>query len=305
MSESQSGVFTFTNRGIKLSARRWLPASNPRGTVIFVHGWGDHSGRYKEIGLFLADSGYAAFGLDFEGHGLSPGKRAFIADFQDLVGDLAAFVASIKAEAGGAPLFLCGYSMGGCVCATYMAFHENEVAGVVFNASALVVSKHISNIKKFLARILGGVLPRLPLANLTAGALMSRDPVQAAEYDADELTHHGKITAGTGRQLLLASERIEKHLDRIVAPFLVLQGTGDTLVDPEGAKAVYAVSPGKDKSIRLYPAALHDLFHESNREEILADLKDWLDARPKSNKFSQPMILPLPHYGKSVAELEY
>lgn len=110
---------------------------------------------------------------------------------------------------------------------------------------------------------------------------MSRDPMQIAEYDADELTYHGKITAGTGRQLLLANERIEKHLDRVVVPFLVLQGMADTLVDPEGAKAVYAISPGKDKSIQLYPAALHDLFHESNREEVLTHLQAWLDVPTK------------------------
>lgn len=295
MNERQSGTFTFTRRGIALSARRWLPARKPRGAVIFVHGWGDHSGRLKDVGRFLADSGYAAFGLDFEGHGLSPGKRAFIADFQHLVDDLAAFAALIKGESQGAPLFLCGYSMGGCVCATYVAFQQHDVAGVIFNASALAVSEHISTLKKSLARILGGAFPRLPLSHLTTGALMSRDPVQAAAYDADELTYHGKITAGTGRQLLLANERVGRHLDRVVVPFLVLQGTGDTLVDPEGAKAVHAASPSKDKSIRLYPAALHDLFHESNRKEVLAHVKDWLDARTQPQQTLRPPLSPPLH----------
>lgn len=281
MSERQPDTFTFSNRGVQLSARKWLPANQPRAAVIFVHGWGDHSGRYVDVGQFLARNGYIAYGLDFEGHGFSPGKRAFIADFQHLVDDLAAFIAVTKAEIDGSPLFLCGYSMGGCVCATYIAFHQHDVAGAIFNASALAVSKHISSTKKFLARILGGAFPRLPLANLTSGVLMSRDPAEIAKYDTDELTYHGKITAGTGKQLLLANERIEKHLDRVVIPFLVLQGTGDTLVDPEGAKAIYALSPGKDKSMQLYRDALHDLFHESNREEVMAHLKAWLDGRTK------------------------
>lgn len=299
MSERQTGTFIFSHRGIKLSARQWLPAGTPRAAVIFVHGWGDHSGRYSEVGQFLVKSGYAAYGLDFEGHGLSPGKRAFIADFQRLVDDLAAFAALIKTQINDAPLFLCGYSMGGCVCATYVAFHQHEVAGVIFNASALAVSKHISSVKKFLARFLGGVFPRLPLADLTAGALMSRDSAQIAKYDADELTYHGKITAGTGRQLLLANERIAKHLGRVRVPFLILQGLGDTLVDPEGAKAVYAASPSIDKAIQLYPAALHDLFHESNREEVLDHLKSWLDQR------TQPAVLPPLRYDKLAAELEH
>ena len=276
---TQPDIFTFNSRGIQLHARQWLPTSTLRGAVIFVHGWGDHSGRYQEIGQFLAKAGFAAYGLDFEGHGLSPGKRASIADFQHLVDDLSTFVNLIKDKIGKAPLFLCGYSMGGCVCATYVAFHQHSVAGVVFNASALAVSKHISSVKKSLARLLGGAFPWLPLSNLTAGALMSRDPAQIAEYDKDELTYHGKITAGTGRQLLLANERIGAHLDRVIVPFLVLQGTSDTLVDPEGAKAVHALSPSQHKSIHLYPEALHDLFHESNRQQVFTHLKEWLSER--------------------------
>lgn len=275
----QTHTFTLNSRGLTLAARKWLPSGTTRGAVIFVHGWGDHAGRYSEAGELLADAGYAAYSLDFEGHGLSPGKRAFIADFQHLLVDLATFIALIKAEMSDTPLFLCGYSMGGCVCATYVAFHQHDVAGVIFNASALAVSKHISAVKKTLARLLGGAFPHLPLANLTAGELMSRDPAQVAEYDDDELTYHGRITAGTGKQLLLANEYIEAHLHRIAIPFLVLQGTADELVDPEGAKAVYALSPSTDKSIHLYPDALHDLFHERNRDEVLTHLKTWLDER--------------------------
>ncbi len=40
------------------------------------------------------------------------------------------------------------------------------------------------------------------------------------------------------------SHRAPVPFNHVLVPFLVLQGTA--LVDPEGAKAVYAVSPCKD-----------------------------------------------------------
>ncbi len=279
MSHAPHATFHFQSRGLELSAQKWLPPVPPRGVIVLVHGWGDHSGRYDEFAQFLRTAGYAVFSLDFEGHGQSPGVRAHIHQFQHLVDDLSAFVACVDAEIAGAPMFLCGYSMGGCVAASYLALHRHQITGVIFNASALAVSSHISSVKKILARILGGAFPRLPLSNLTAGRLMSRDPAEVARYDADALTYHGKITAGTGKQLLAANEWIGKHLDRIRLPFLVLQGTADALVDPEGATAVYEASPSGDKTLQLYQDALHDLLHESNKAEVFAHIKHWLDTR--------------------------
>ena len=50
----------------------------------------------KGTGIRLAQAGYAVFGIDYEGHGKSDGKRCYIESFQDLVDDSIAFFKSVR-----------------------------------------------------------------------------------------------------------------------------------------------------------------------------------------------------------------
>ena len=59
----------------------------------------------------LVRSGYHVCGLDFEGHGLSPGVRALVHDYQHMVQDLTEFVRALKTD--DTPVLLMGQSMGG------------------------------------------------------------------------------------------------------------------------------------------------------------------------------------------------
>lgn len=47
----------------------------------------------------LATSGYAVFGIDYEGHGRSSGARCYIKKFENIVADCYAFFTSISGMA--------------------------------------------------------------------------------------------------------------------------------------------------------------------------------------------------------------
>lgn len=271
--------FEFRSRGKMLFARRWWPISGyPRAVVIFIHSWADHSGRYDEVAEFLAEGGYASYSFDFEGHGQSEGSRAHISDFQHWVMDLTTFIETVQTELRSVPIFLSGYGVGGCVAAHYLAKHQNEIDGVIFNASALVVSKDISRFKIMMAWLIGGIIPKLPLAGLPPNQISSEFQEQRA-YDEDEHVYHGRMNAGTGKELLMANLTVSKFLPKITTPLLVLQGADDKLVSPEGGTAVYSLAQSQDKELQMYPNALHDLFHEKQKYDVFARLRNWLDAR--------------------------
>ena len=78
---------------------------------------------------------------------------------------------------------------------------------------------------------------------------------------------------------MLANDRIGQKLNKIDLPLLVLQGSRDELVSPEGGRAVYEQATSQDKKLEVYEGAFHDLFHEVNREEVIGDLCNWLSAR--------------------------
>src|SRR5262245_11342597 len=58
-----------TSDGVRLALRRWpRPSSEPRATVLIVHGLGEHVGRYEHVAARLRDSGFGVVGYDHRGH---------------------------------------------------------------------------------------------------------------------------------------------------------------------------------------------------------------------------------------------
>jgi len=75
--------------------------------------------------------------------------------------------------------------------------------------------------------------------------------------------------------LLRSCEKIQKRLQDIKLPILVLQGEKDELVSPEAAQSIVLESSSKDKEYIMYPDAKHALHVEL--EDVKADLFQKLD----------------------------
>ena len=69
--QHQKGHFQGINK-TPLYFQSWA-AVNPKGLVIVVHGYGEHSGRYQNVVDVLVPDGYAVWALDHRGHGRSEG----------------------------------------------------------------------------------------------------------------------------------------------------------------------------------------------------------------------------------------
>ena len=59
----------------------------------------------------------------------------------------------------------------------------------------------------------------------------------------------------------------------------VLQGGGDRMVDPAGARLLYERAGSADKTLRIYEGLWHEIFNEPERESVIRDVEDWLSAR--------------------------
>src|SRR6476620_5937712 len=95
---------TFVGAGeTGLFYQRWTPA-DAEATMVVVHGYAEHSGRYAHVAAALNERGYDVWALDHRGHGRSEGVRAYVERFQMFVDDLAAFVDLVRRERPDAPL---------------------------------------------------------------------------------------------------------------------------------------------------------------------------------------------------------
>ncbi|MGR5126835.1 alpha/beta hydrolase [Photobacterium swingsii] len=271
----QEASFTCSS-GKQIYTQSWQPkGSHPHAIVIIVHGLGEHSGRYQNLIQTLLPLNIAVYGLDHLGHGRSDGKRVFIDNFDEYIDALDSYVDQVNKAHPDSPLYLIGHSMGGLITATYLLQYQNKVNGVVLSAPAIQPPPQISPLLIKLGKYIAAIAPKLPAVALDIKGL-SRDNKVIDSYLQDPLVHSGNVTAGLSRQIQLAMERIAREGHHIKLPLLVLQGTQDRLVNPQGANFLINTVSSEDKTLKQYDGLYHELFNEPEKAEILQDVAQWL-----------------------------
>jgi acylglycerol lipase len=261
--------------GTTILTRRWqAPAGGPWAHVLLVHGLGEHSGRYEQVGERLANAGLAVHAYDHRGYGGSGGRRGHVDRWVELHHDLAAQQAAVRAESGGRPVVVYGHSMGGLIVAGYCLSGYAPADLLVLSAPGL--DSTLPAWKKRLALALGPVLPTLSLPTDIDGATLSRDPAVFAQVCRDPLCCPTS-TLGFGAQGLREQARVRACAGRgLGAPTLILHGEDDGLV-PVRATEVFEGAP--ETTRRVFPGLRHELHNEPEGPAILDEVVAWLRSR--------------------------
>jgi acylglycerol lipase len=248
---------------------------DPVGVVLVAHGVAEHAGRYAHVAEVLVGLGLKVVVADHRGHGRSGGKRLMVRDLSEYSADLDTLRTLELLE--GRPTYLLGHSMGGCIALDYALDHQDVLEALVLSAPAVLPGDDISPLLIRVAKVLGKVVPGLPGQKLSSASI-SRDPAVVAAYDADPLNHRGKLPAGVGGAMLRTMDTFPARLPSLRLPLLVLSGTGDTIVNPEGARLVDRLAGSSDKTLKEYDGLFHEVFNEPEKELVLGDLRDWMKA---------------------------
>ena len=268
----------FKGGRLNLYYQGWLPDSEPRAIVAVVHGLAEHSGRYANLAGHLVPLGYAVYGLDHQGHGLSPGLRCYIESFSHLLDDLDVFLELVRQRHPGKPLFIIGHSVGATIAAAFLSRRPGDgISGFISSAVSLKPGKGISPLHIAVARLLSKVAPRMPVSSLNS-ATISRDAGVVKAYQEDPLVYQGKIRARTGDELLKTMRGLPAELERLGVPLLVLHGGGDRLIDPDSSRLLYEGAGSEDKTLKLYLGFYHEVLNEPGRQQVLKDIEKWLEA---------------------------
>ncbi len=255
----------------------WLPEHDVKAVLLIVHGMGEHCGRYMNLVNHFVPKGYAIYSLDHIGHGKSQGKREFVESFEDFTLTLRHYHDMIKTWQPGKPLVLLGHSMGGTIALTYLLEHQQEFDGAIISSPALKPYGKVSSVTIFGGKILSRLLPMTGVLALDLNAI-SRDPQVVTDYQNDPLTFKGKTPARLAAEMIGAMARIENEAAVIQLPFLVVQGSSDTIVDPSGAQMIYDRAGSTDKTIKIYDGLFHEVFNEPEKEQVLNDVDVWLKS---------------------------
>lgn len=264
--------------GLKLYEQCWLPESEPEAVVVLVHGFLEHSGRHERLAGVLNEQGYAVYAMDSRGHGRSEGERAFVDSFDDYLADLELFVDRVRRRQPRRPLLLFGHSMGGTIVGLFAATRQPEVQGIALSAPAVMVGSGVFPILRRLASFFSRWLPKLRIVSMD-GRSISRDPEVVAAFRADPLVFHGRFPVRTGAEILQAATRLQEEIRNVRVPLLILQGTDDRVVSPEGARQIHMKAGCDDKTLHLYEGLYHELLSEPEKDDVTDDLVRWLNGR--------------------------
>jgi alpha-beta hydrolase superfamily lysophospholipase len=262
--------------GVTIFTREWQPTGEPRGVVVISHGLNAHSGFYEWAARQFTTHGLAVYALDHRGRGNSGGERFFVKKFADWTQDLATFIDIVKQREPGLPVFLLGHSAGGVIACGYALEHQDEIAGLICEDFAYQVP--VPDVVLAITRGLSHLAPHAHVYKLK-NELFSRDPAVVAAMNADPLIANEAQPAETMAELARADELLAKSLEQITLPLLILHGTGDQVTKASGSQEFYARAGSSDKTLKLYEGHFHDLLADVGKQQVMADIQDWIDAR--------------------------
>lgn len=266
-----------TPDGLRLFYQTWAPDS-PKAVLVVVHGLGDHSGRYGPFIRYFVERGFAVALYDQRGHGRSEGVRAHADQFQDFLQDLAQFVQLTKDRFPKLPMFLVGHSFGGQVALNFVVRYAKGLRGIVLSSPNVMLKLPVPNWKKKLADWAQNSMRRMKLSHHIDSKMLSHDPEVVAAYDNDPLvfTH---VTARLGAIIMHNLDIIMALASRIHLPALFLQSGSDEICNPDGTKAFFQRVPIAKKKLKVYDGMYHELFNETDRDQVFADTETWLNEQ--------------------------
>ena len=284
------------------------PQSAPYKAIIQIsHGMKEHSGRYEEYMTYMAQRGYVMVAHDHLGHGLSvndPSEYGFFAEkdgYMYVLSDLATTAGRIKKSFPQLKLFLLGHSMGSFYARVFAAKYKHLIDGVIISgtggANPLTVPGKIlidtfikikgkKATSKLITKIIfGSYLKRIEKPK-TASDWLTRDEEMVKKYRSDSacrfyFTLSGYKDLVTILDIANKKECFENTKKDI--PYLIVSGDMDPVGEwGKGVKTVYQNyknSGVKDVTLNLYPEGRHEMLNELNREDVYADILNWVESK--------------------------
>lgn len=261
-----------------LHVRQWWPAQAPVATVVIVHGYMEHGGRYRDLAVKLAAAGFACTAFDLRGHGRSAGPRGFVKDFGQYRADLRLVVQNCSVK--GKPVFLFGHSLGGLIALDTLRAHPELAQGLLLSNPYLQNAIAIAPAKLWLNKWVGRLYPRLRAPSGIKRAWLSRDEGRMAEHANDPLVFTW-ASAGWFTQTLQAQTRVGA-MQQLRMPLWFGIGGADPMASAAYNQRFAEQLQAPDKKVALYGPLLHELLQEREREAVMQDMLLWLQARSGS-----------------------
>lgn len=277
MSTSTTHPETLTARdGTSLALRWWKGTGRIRGTVVIVHGLGEHGGRYQKVGMHLTKQSWDVVACDLRGHGRSGGPRGGVRTADDFTDDLSLVMDAARQARPGGRIVLLGHSMGGLIAAQLISRRLRPADALILSSPALAA--RVSLLQRLQVAIGSLLLPGIAVKNRLKVDRISHHPAVVSAYKADPLVHD-RITPRLARLVLRGGAEVLAAARDWQTPTLLLWALDDHLVDPAGSSRLAGVVPAHLLRAKGFSGLYHEIFNELHPEPVYEALDEWLEER--------------------------
>lgn len=255
----------------ELVVHEWAPVGEPAYLAMLAHGYGEHAGRHAELAERLEQDGAVVYAPDHRGHGYSAGERALIDDPDALLEDFSKVYDLARDEHPDLPILLIGHSMGGLLATLFLQEADRPVDAVILSSPLLGGNPGLEALLEL------DQLPEIPIDP----SVISRDELAQEAYLNDELVYHGPFRRETLEGLVATVGRARAGHGFGEQPLLWIHGSGDMLVPFELTRETVDALAGPATEKRPFEQARHELFHETNKDEVFEVVFDFIDRKIK------------------------
>jgi Lysophospholipase len=305
-------TFTFNDdQGIEIFVYKWLPEDDVKvkGVVQISHGMAETAARYERTANALTASGYIVYANDHRGHGKTAGKVENVGycgedGFNWMVKDMCSLNGIIRRENPGLSVFLLGHSMGSFLSQSYISIYGDTIDGVILSGTSgrqgpiLGIGTMFAKLemKRVGPKTSSNMLNKMSFGSYnkqfkpyrTDFDWLNRDEVAVDLYINDPYCG-GVFSTGFFYDLTKGLRDIHKKetMERIPKDLPVYLFSGEK--DPVGncCKTVRSLIEDYEKlgledvSYKFYKDGRHEMLNELNRDEVIADVINWLDRHLK------------------------
>lgn len=265
--------------GLRLLYRRYSPTpSSPRvASVVLIHGFGEHGGRFSHVAAALVSQGCVVHTIDLRGHGYSGGPRAD--------GKIAWMLEDIRIVHRRAnenlPLFFYGHSMGGMLVIRYLQTYPNlPVAGAIITSPLLRLHSRIPlpSWKKWALGAAAPVFGEFLIGSNVDPCSLSSDAQEIDKVFNDRLALPF-MTVRFAHEMLVAADAALAGAPEFAYPVILVHGENDTITDPGASAEFAAMVERAHAQAHIIPGGKHELHNDVQFQQLQDLVFAWVADR--------------------------
>ncbi len=310
--------FVIEREGINIYCYYFLPEDkkNIKGIVHIIHGFGEHTLRYKDFAAMLVANGYAVCALDNRGHGKTAVKNqnqnmGHIADENGvslILEDLHALMEKAKNDFGSSLSYtIFGHSFGSFLARSFAIRYTDEISAMIISATKgkKSVVDNFGHFATKLQKILfgprrtsnfmhqmstGGYAKKYFPEDCNNAAWLTSDKSEQLKFLEDQYCLKTPASIATYIEIFNVIDEISKKENinkmRKDLPILIISGDHDVVGDfAKGIDKLYKTYTDIGLTnivMKIYKGLRHELLNEKDKEMVTEDIINWIKSQAKS-----------------------